>query len=120
MKRVSEKLPELDKAHIRKTALEILRARGFRAWPQNNVRAVKGRSFVGQKGVSDIIGWQNATGLTCFTEVKTINDKLSDHQIELLSALHQSGGIALVATQSGTGVILIPFIDYLNKLRSKV
>src|SRR5687767_11995813 len=111
----------LDKAHIRKTALQILEVRGFKCWPQNNVRAVKGRSFVGKKGVSDIIGWQNKTGLTCFTEVKTVNDKLSKEQIELLSSLHQSGGIALIATQDQAGgVILIPFVEYYNKLKSKV
>lgn len=110
----------LDKGHIRKIALEILKLRGFRVWPQNNVRAVRGRSFVGQKGVSDIIGWQIHTGLLCFAEVKTLTDKLSEDQIELLSSLHQSGGIALIATQSGTGVTIVPFIDYLNNTKSKV
>lgn len=116
MKPILEK--PLDKSHITKIALEILQARKIYAWRQNNVRAVKGRSFVGLKGVPDIIGWHLHTSCFVGCECKTTNDPLSEDQIRLLSALHQAGGIALIACQVGNGVEIVPFIEYL-KIKKK-
>lgn len=104
----------LTKSHITKIALEILRYRGVRCWRQNNVRAVRGRTFTGEKGLSDIIGWQIKTGLLCMTEVKTLTDKLSQDQIDLLTSLHQSGGLALIATEVKGKVEIVEFVEYIK------
>lgn len=94
----------LTKGEITKSAITELKLRGANVWMQNNL-AVKGRKFIGRKGVSDIIGF-NRVGLFVACEVKTINDHFSPDQILFLNEVKQSGGIALVATQQGGQVVI--------------
>lgn len=96
---------ELTKGEITKSALTELKLRGANCWMQNNL-AVRGRKFIGRKGVSDIIGFVINTGLFVACEVKTINDTFSDDQKQFLTEVKQAGGIALVATQDGNQVVL--------------
>jgi hypothetical protein len=106
---------ELTKGQIRKIALQLLNFRNCEVWPQNNVRAVKGRSFIGRKGVPDIIGFHRKTGVAVYVDVKTVNDKLSSDQIELMTAATNAGCIVAVATESKSGnVVLVDFKDYLK------
>lgn len=84
-------------------------------WPQNNVRAVKGRTFVGRKGVMDIIGFHNHTGVFIGCEVKAKGDKLSDEQKALLFSVSLAGGQALIATEDKNGgVTLIEYMEYIK------
>lgn len=93
----------MTKGQITESALKQLRYNGATVWPQNNL-AVRGRKFIGRKGVSDIIGLNHA-GVFIACEVKTKNDFLSDDQKEFLNEVKSNGGIALVAKQSRTGEV---------------
>lgn len=96
---------ELTKAHIRQSALKELEWRGIDAWRQNNI-AVRRRTFIGRYGVSDIMGFCKRTGRIVAVEVKTVNDRLSDDQIDFLNDVKTAGGLAYVACQVGNRVIL--------------
>lgn len=85
----------LTKAAIRESALKELRWRGYTVWIQNNL-AVRGRKFIGRKGVSDIMGF-TYHGQVVAVEVKTVNDVLSDDQIQFLNEVKKAGGVALIA-----------------------
>ena len=103
----------LTKGQITKTALLILKPRNKEVWMQNNL-AVRGRKFIGRKGVPDIIGF-TSKGLFMGCEVKTLGDSLSDDQKLFLINLHKAGGIALIATEDERGQVeIIKFIDYIN------
>lgn len=107
------------KDYITKIALSILKHEyKVEAWRQNNVRAVRGRTFVGRKGVSDLVGFTLDRGVMVMAEVKTLTDKFSTDQIELLTALHNAGGVALVAMQEDLKVVVKPFIQVINKDKS--
>lgn len=109
-------IKDLTKGEIRKIAIQLLTFRNCEVWPQNNVRAVKGRSFVGRKGVPDIIGFHKKTGIMVMCEVKTVTDKLSGDQINLMATATDAGCIVAVATQSKSGnVVLIDFKEYLTQ-----
>lgn len=95
----------LTKGEITKSALTELKLRGANVWMQNNL-AVRGRKFIGRKGVSDIIGFVNKTGLFVACEVKTIDDIFSDDQIVFMNEIKKAGGIALIATQEFNHVVL--------------
>lgn len=89
----------------------MLTYRGCEVWPQNNARVTRGRTFVGRKGVPDIIGWSR-TSVFVGCEVKTISDKLSEDQKTFLLSLEQSGGIALIAHEVHSQVVLTPYGEY--------
>jgi hypothetical protein len=103
----------LTASEITKSVLKELNARGCEMWRQNQIR-VPGRRFVGKRGVGDTIGYHRRTGLFVAVEVKTENDTLSDEQIEFLSKLGKSGGIALVATEVDGKIRIITFFDYIT------
>ncbi len=77
--------------------LEVLPLYGFDVWRQNN-HATKGRSFIGRKGLPDVIGFHRKTGLFVAVEVKAGKDNLSPEQVEFLASLNRSGGLGVVAT----------------------
>jgi hypothetical protein len=90
-------IPALTKDIIRESALKELAWRGHDCWRQNNI-AVRGRKFIGRKGVSDIIGiTKDGRWVAC--EVKTLNDRLSEDQIDFLNDIKKTGGEALIAHQ---------------------
>jgi hypothetical protein len=98
-------IKELSKAHIRASAIKELTWRGHDVWRQNNI-AVRGRTFIGRLGVSDVIGiTKDGRWIAC--EVKTIGDRLSDDQIKFLNEVKKAGGLAYIACQSSTGQVEI-------------
>lgn len=104
----------LTKGEITAQAMKILGYGGYICWQQNNVRAVKGRNFIGRKGVPDIPGFNKFTGLFMGCEVKTWNDTLSADQILFLTELTNAGGLALIAIQDERGcVLLVEFKDFI-------
>lgn len=91
----------LTKAHIRASAINELTWRGHTVWIQNNL-AVKGRKFIGRRGVADIIGIaKDGRWVAC--EIKTINDRLSPDQIDFLNDIKTAGGLAYIACQGDNG-----------------
>jgi hypothetical protein len=92
------------KATIRESAIKELTWRGYDVWIQNNI-AVRGRKFIGRRGIPDIIGiTKDARWVVC--EVKTLNDRLSDDQIDFLNSIKKAGGEAYIAHQVGNQVEL--------------
>ena len=83
---------------ITKHALRVLDLMGFEAWRNNNL-AVKGRKFIGKRGVSDIIGFDRLSGKGTFMlcEVKNEGDELSEDQIKLLDEATAAGCKCFIA-----------------------
>lgn len=80
---------------VQKDILKFLnRLPGCKAWRSNQI-PVKGRTFVGLKGVSDIIGCYK--GLFLAVEAKTIDGKLRPEQEQFLNDIRLLGGIAIEA-----------------------
>lgn len=102
----------LTKGEITKSALIELQYRGFEAWRQNNL-AVRGREFIGRKGIGDISGYQRnpATGIRLEVEIKTISDKLSDDQIKFLGEAQAAGCICMIAHEINGKVVLTEFVN---------
>lgn len=95
----------LTKDVIRESALKELTWRGYTVWRQNNI-AVRGRTFIGRKGVADIIGiTKDGRWVAC--EVKTLNDRLSDDQTNFLNQITHSGGLSFLAVQIGNQVKVV-------------
>jgi hypothetical protein len=108
---VKPKITHLTKDIIRESALKELRLRGYDVWRQNNI-PVRGRKFIGRKGVSDIIGLtKDCRWVAC--EVKTLNDKLSDDQTKFLNDIKNSGGMAYLAIQQGSHVAVVEWEENL-------
>lgn len=102
--RAAIKVKELTKATIRASAIKELTWRGYTVWIQNNL-AVRKRKFIGRLGVSDVIGiTKDGRWVAC--EIKTINDRLSNDQIDFLNDVKKAGGVAYLAVQVGNKVEL--------------
>jgi hypothetical protein len=104
-------MKELSVSQITMAAIKILESRFCFVWRQNNL-AVRGRTFTGLKGVPDIIGFQKFTGVAVYCEVKTINDKMSQHQIDFMNKAKTSGCHCLIATDVNGEVILKEWPKY--------
>jgi len=83
---------------LTKMMLEYLKDNGNDVWRNNNL-AVRGRSFIGRKGVPDIIGYSKKYGTFVACEVKAIGDKISSEQLMFLNELAYAGGIAMLCKQ---------------------
>ncbi len=83
---------------------------GYKCWRSNNL-AVKGRKFIGQKGVGDITGYKRFTGTRLEAEVKTKTDKLSEQQIEFLKEARQNGCDVYLATQRQDEIVIEKFAE---------
>ena len=68
---------------LTKMMLDYLREKGNEVWRNNNL-AVKGRAFIGKKGVPDIIGYSKKYGHFMACEIKAIGDKASPEQMSFL------------------------------------
>lgn len=100
----------LTKDFITQSALKELKLQGYRVRKVHNVSAYKKRKGQVEKGWCDIQGYdRKGRHLEC--EVKTIGDKFSPEQIERLDDVHQCGGVSLVATQIGTQVKILSWIE---------
>ena len=97
-------ITHLTKATIRATAIKMLTWSGYTVWVHNNL-AVRGRKFIGRRGVPDIIGITK-DGRWVVAEVKTLNDTLSSDQITFLNDIKNAGGEAYIACQEGNNVRL--------------
>jgi hypothetical protein len=98
------KITHLTKDIIRASAIKELTWRGHTVWVHNNL-AVRGRKFIGRRGVPDIIGITK-DGRWVVAEVKTLNDVLSPDQITFLNDIKKAGGEAYIACQEGSRVVL--------------
>lgn len=99
MKEPKKKFKEMTTSEITEEAKKQLALRNVKCWRNNNIR-VPGRTFIGERGSSDLLGLNKATGIFVACEVKKIGDTLSDKQIEFLADVQNAGGFALVATQN--------------------
>lgn len=96
---------EYTASEITDYAIKVLTLLGYKVWRSNNL-AVKGRRFIGQKGVGDITGYKRFTGVRCECEVKTKRDKLSDDQIDFLNEAKENGCEVYLATQKGNEIVV--------------
>lgn len=85
-------------AELTKMMMDYFKANGNDVWRNNNL-AVKGRAFIGRKGVPDIIGYSRKQGTFIACEVKAIGDRLSPEQMVFLEQLGTVGGISLLCQQ---------------------
>lgn len=105
MNKTANKPREYTAGELTTWALAELDRRGIECWRSNNI-AVKGRRFIGRKGVPDIMGFSRSTGLLCGCEIKKIGDTLKPDQKELLGLIKASGAIALICRQEGSKMII--------------
>lgn len=112
--------PVLTKGQIREAALKYFRAIGFKCWRNNNTSPTRRRTFIGEYGVPDIIGYllpNNQLGIKVGSpffgvEVKTQGDKLSPEQKTFLIDLNKAGGYGYIAIDDGKGGV--KYYLYLN------
>ena len=100
-------------SELTKWAITVLETKGNVVWRNNNI-AVKGRKFIGRKGVPDIIGWDGKIGRAVWCEVKTANDKLSKDQVNFLDEASNAGCFCYIAyyDKSKDSIILQTWADY--------
>jgi hypothetical protein len=85
-------------SELTKMMLEYLKDNGNEVWRNNNL-AVRGRAFIGRKGVPDIIGYSKKYGHFVCCEIKAIGDRLSSDQMVFLEQLAMAGGTAMLCQQ---------------------
>ena len=95
---------------LTKMMLEYLKGRGNDVWRNNNL-AVKGRSFIGRKGVPDVIGYSKKYGQFIACEVKAIGDRISPDQMLFLTNLAIAGGIAMICQQVRDESIIVKIFN---------
>jgi len=95
---------------LTKMMLDYLRDRGNEVWRNNNL-AVKGRSFIGRKGVPDIIGYSKKHGQFIGCEVKAIGDRVSPDQMSFLINLAMCNGIAMICQQFRDETIIVKIFN---------
>ena len=78
--------------------LDYLRDKGNEVWRNNNL-AVKGRAFIGRKGVPDIIGYSKKYGQFVACEIKKLGDRISPDQLVFLHQLGAVGGLSMLCSQ---------------------
>lgn len=100
---------------LTKMMIDYLKGRGNDVWRNNNL-AVKGRSFIGRKGIGDIIGYSKKYGQFISAEIKTIADRVSPDQLTFMHELGSSNGIAMLIQQvRDESIIMTIFKDYEEK-----
>lgn len=90
-------------SELTKFILSELSAMGFTVWRANNI-AVPGRKFIGKRGMPDIIGYDRG-GYAVWCEVKTINDRLSEHQVTFLNDAMNAGCRVFISMQDKDGKV---------------
>jgi len=88
---------DLTASELTKWAKDILQLQGYRLNRVNNI-PVRRRKGTIEKGWSDLQGYSR-TGIYTAIEVKTINDKLSEQQIERLNDISKCKGIAMICCE---------------------
>lgn len=113
---VKQQREKVTASQITNYAIDYFNRNGAHVWRQNNI-AVKGRTFNGKKGISDIIGI-SVKGLFIACEVKKPGDSFKESQHKFLSQVHYLGGFAYVAYVNATAEIVIA--DYIQVKHVKV
>jgi hypothetical protein len=88
----------LSASNLTKMMLDFLKDGGNEVWRNNNL-AVRGRAFIGRKGVPDIIGYSKKYGHFVCAEIKAIGDRMSQDQMVFLEELSMAGGTAMLCQQ---------------------
>jgi hypothetical protein len=88
----------LTASDLTKMMMEFLKDSGNEVWRNNNL-AVRGRAFIGRKGVPDIIGYNKKYGFFVCCEVKAIGDRISSDQMVFLEEIAMAGGTAILCQQ---------------------
>ena len=96
----------LSASNLTKMMLDFLKDGGNEVWRNNNL-AVRGRAFIGRKGVPDIIGYNKKYGYFVCCEIKAIADRLSADQIVFLEELSMAGGTAMLCQQVRDETIIV-------------
>ena len=96
----------LSASNLTKMMLDFLKDGGNEVWRNNNL-AVRGRAFIGRKGVPDIIGYNKKYGYFVCCEIKAIADRLSADQMVFLEELSMSGGTAMLCQQVRDETIIV-------------
>jgi hypothetical protein len=91
-------------------AINVLSDGESRVWRNNNI-AVKGRKFIGKKGVPDIVGYDK-NGIAIYCEVKSGKDKLSEEQIAFMTHATSMGCRTLIATDKDGDYKIVSFNEY--------
>jgi hypothetical protein len=103
-------------SELTKMMIDYLGQRGMEVWRNNNL-AVKGRAFIGRKGIGDIIGYTKKHGQFVSCEIKAIADKLSKEQLSFMVNLGISGGIAMyVCQKSDYNIVMTIFKEDSEKV----
>lgn len=92
---------------LTKEAIKTLNKNGAFVWRNNNL-AVRGRTFIGLKGVPDIVGFTNQ-GIAVYCETKAIGDKLSSYQIAFLNLAKASKCLCYLATEDNGNLLLTDY-----------
>ena len=95
---------------LTKMMIDYLKGRGNDVWRNNNL-AVKGRLFIGRKGVPDIIGYSKKYGQFIACEVKGIGDRISPEQMSFLTNLSIAGGVAMICQQIRDESIIVKIFN---------
>ena len=83
---------------LTKMMMDYLKDNGCEVWRNNNL-AVRGRAFIGRKGVGDIIGYSKKYGTFVSCEIKSIGDRSSPDQLLFLYQLGASGAMSMCVQQ---------------------
>jgi hypothetical protein len=113
------KIKDLTKDEITRSAITELTKQGGRVRKVHNGGAYRKRKYQVEKGHVDIQGYSKE-GICLYCEVKTIGDKFSKEQIEILDDLDKCGGISLVAIQVGTQVNVVPWNEYKKEKLNRI
>lgn len=106
----------LTASELTKFMIDYLKERGHEVWRNNNL-AVKGRAFIGRKGVPDIIGYDKKHGQFTACEIKKLGDRISPDQLSFLHNLGMCGGLSILCSQiSDESIKLEIFKDGENKI----
>lgn len=103
-------------SELTKMMMDYLNSRGMEVWRNNNL-AVKGRAFIGRKGVPDIIGYDKKHGQFVACEIKKLGDRISPEQMVFLTQLGLAGGSSMLCSQTSDETIKLEiFKDGENKI----
>lgn len=98
----------LSASNLTKMMLDFLKDGGNEVWRNNNL-AVRGRAFIGRKGVPDIIGYNKKYGYFVCCEIKAIADRMSSDQMMFLDDVGNAGGTAMICQQLRDESIRVQF-----------
>ena len=91
-------------SELTKMMIDHLSSKGLEVWRNNNL-AVKGRTFIGRKGVPDIIGYDKKYGQFVACEIKKLGDRISPDQLVFLTNLGIAGGLSMLCSQTSDETI---------------